>query len=203
MMRDITIPFTETHAITIDLKSVSLGEIKGGMVSLGAVDTGAASKLLSVARNNAGKVVYGVVSIERMMQQGITTYLFGIGYPCTPQRNFFVSNFLESSFIEFSAKKTIYVRILEELKLVPDKKSKEDSESKLRRIMNYRNAMAHGAMKVANGTVHLEYYQGESKRDTLNNEYWDKLESAFRDAFDLVRSFNDMISTRAGVIKKT
>ena len=127
-------------------------------------------------------------------------YLFGIGYPCTPQRNFFVSNFLESSFIEFSAKKTIYVRILEDLKAFPDKKLKEEVESKLRRVMNYRNAMAHGKMKVIDGAVHLEYYQGESKYDSLNDEYWTKLEAAFKDAYDLVTAYNDKISSQCGVI---
>ena len=203
-MRDITIPFTETHAISIDLKSISAEALlKGGMIPIGTADTGTGSKLLAVARSNAGKVVYGVVSIEGMMQQGIATYLFGVGYPCTPQRNFFVSNFLESSFIEFSAKKTIYVRILDDLKFFSDKKSREESESKLRRIMNFRNAIAHGKMKVVNGIVHLEYYQGESKNDTLNDEYWDRLESAFKDAFDLVTLYNRKISELRGVPGKS
>ena len=165
------------------------------MIPIGTADLGAGSKLLAVARDNAGKIIYGAVAIEGQMQQGIANHLFGIGYNCTPQRNFFVRNFLESSYLEFSAKLHIYMKVLEEIGDLSTNKEKEQFGSIFRKIMMYRNSMAHGKLKTVNGTVVIEYFQKDRITAVINEQYLAEIESAFVLAFNTVKLKNEKITS--------
>jgi len=193
-MREINIPLPETHSVSFALED--LGEKTGEreMLKAAIMRIQPGSGLLGIARNNAGKVVYAVVALEQSMGTGITTHMFGIGYPCTSQRNFFTTKILESSFLEFNAKREIYVQVLKEIGHIKSNKEMDRTNKVLRKVMSYRNSFAHGRMKVVNDCVVLEYYQGQARSDKLDEDYCSKLESAFGDAADLVKKGNQAIS---------
>jgi hypothetical protein len=201
-MRKINLPFNSTVSMTFKVFDLSKIQSDGKEISIGSIDVAADCELLEIARVNAGIIIYATSSLESQIQAGISDYLFGTAINCSKQRNFFSRNFMESSFIEFSAKMMIYLRVLTELGFVKDKKESLDVEKLLRAVMNYRNSIAHGKLKVVDNIVHVEYYKGEPRCDKMDESYLSTLEDAFHEAYKAITGFNEKITNLNNAVIK-
>jgi hypothetical protein len=100
------------------------------------------------------------------------------------QHDKFRAKILYTSWFNFNEKRKLVTDILNEG--ISSNKKKKELDELFRKIMNYRNALMHGKF-ISNGSKSiLEYYQGELKKDELNDDYWKKAKNYFEQALDII-----------------
>ena len=167
-----------------------------GIFPLGTMDANEANKTLEEVRVNVGIVIYSTTSIEQKMERLVADYLFGIMYGPNPYRQFFSNEIVQSSAFSYSFKKELVRKIAEAEGFVTGK-DKDGLSRSLKKIMDYRNAFAHGSYRYEQGTgVYVSYYQSEKKSDLLNDDYWTKLEEDFTVCNKIIDSIVNRISEK-------
>ena len=139
---------------------------------------------VDTAMENAKTVIFSTTQIEHDMESLISAYLFGQEYE--ESKSFFDNEILKTNFFTFSTKKRIVLSLIKKLILL-EGKNYSSLEQSLNRIMNYRNAFAHGEIvsSVAEGVI-LRYFSSEQKEDVLSDEYWTSLEETFKKGKELL-----------------
>lgn len=184
-MREITLPTTQTFSVSLNVdafRSALAGEAKHHGVPLGTVivDENAWSEI-ATARKNGGAILYATTSIEQKMEYMLLDYFMGPFIRHDPKRWMFEQEILKSTALSFSAKKELVVKIVNEDELLPGKK-KGNVQHHLKSIMEWRNAFAHGKLlhDTKNGCI-VEYYSGHKKKLHLSDEYWNEVETCFKE----------------------
>ena len=191
-MRAINLPITQTFSISwneamLDLsKAVDIGNGRS-QVSLGTVVDAQIIATVETARQNGGKILYATTSIEQTLESILLEYFMGPFVRHDDRRVMFEHEVLQSSALSYRAKKELVLKIINDANLL--KGSRKDAVQKqLKKIMEWRNAFAHG--KIQHDTkmgCFVRYYSGESKTITLNEQYWDEVEKAFRACVELLK----------------
>lgn len=71
-------------------------------------------------------------------------------------------------------------------------KKKNKLQSGLKRVMDWRNAFAHG--KVQHDSLHgclIKYYSGEPRTLKLTDDFWTELEEVFRLSSEFIKEASD------------
>lgn len=194
-MREISLPISRTISISFKSSDITPDKAVDGKILLGGISGKDAELEFIIAGNNAGKVIYATSSIENMMEDVIVKYLFGAGVPenMTKQRAFFRNFIIQSSGFSFSFKKTLFIQVVKENDLIAPR-DRSSLEGLLKRIMDYRNAFAHGDLIYNNsGIITVTYFQSELKCDGLTDAYWIRVEDDFKNCYSLVKSVVDGI----------
>jgi len=141
-------------------------------------------KLVETARENAKTVIFATTQIEHDIEGLILLYIFN--GECGKNRSFFENEILKTNFFTFSAKKRVVLSLIKNLELL-EGQSYSFLEQSLKKIMNYRNAFAHGEFTSSDTEgVILEYFSGEQKKDVLSDEYWKSVEETFKNGKELL-----------------
>ncbi len=144
------------------------------------------SKELVTLQKNGAEILYATINIENILENLLTVYLFGTRKIHNERRCFFENELLQSSYLSFAAKKAIGQKIIHRLNLLKGSQ-KNILESNLKKIMDWRNAFAHG--KLVND-VHegcfIQYFSGFSKELKLDDEFWVSVERCFSDTEELL-----------------
>jgi len=181
-VKEIDLPIQRVFSMPL---KVSFGGPSGDKMSINCSEGRAE---LSIAANNSGKIIYATSSIENMIEKFIINYLFGtvIGGNMSRQRSFFSNYIIQASSFQFSFKKSLFIQAVKDESLITRDKISE-IERLLKRVMDCRNAFAHGDFVYhSDGNVRNSYFLNGSKTDVLNDDYWSKLELDFRSAHSLV-----------------
>ena len=134
---------------------------------------------------NKIQVMNCFASIENYLNELITHEIIG-GY--SPERAKQIAKFnskiLHTSWFNFNEKRKMVIEILSREEM--SKTEKDNIDKSLRRIMSYRNSLAHGQFSTDGKTSKLDYYEGDAKEQILNDEYWLKVKTHFDYVFDLM-----------------
>lgn len=166
-------------------KAVDLGNGRRG-VPLGVMFDGGIASVMETARQNGAKVLYATTSIEQKVESILLEYFMGPFLGHDDRRVIFEHEVLQSSALSYKAKKDLVAKIIDyDSLLAGDKKSA--AQKNLKKIMDWRNAFAHG--KIQHDTKRgcfIAYYSGEPKTETLDDHYWDEVEKVFRECDNLL-----------------
>jgi hypothetical protein len=191
-MKKIALPIASTYSMTFDLQSVLSNGVVSTMpdgkqgIALGSIELKPLSEKLNQARENGGMVIWASISVEHTIEHIIVDYLFGPCLGVNKPRDFFISEIIRSSVMSYAVKKKLVSNIINELNLL-DGKQKPKLESGLKKIMEYRNAFAHGELSVdSTSGVNLKFYSGTTKAWKLDDNFWESLTADYQSANNLL-----------------
>jgi len=190
-MKNIELPITQTYSLSINPNSIDMSnavEMDNGqlMVPFGDIINESISATTETARANGGKVLYAATSIEQQLEGLLLHYFMGPFVTHDSPRTMFEREILQSSALSYSSKKELVSKIVNGNDLLKGKK-KNKLQGALKKIMEWRNAFAHG--KVQHDNVKgcfIKYYSGSVKQLKLTDEFWSNLETVFKECSELV-----------------
>lgn len=190
-MKEIALPLTQTFSLTLDThkvdtsQAVDLGDGRFG-VPLGNVIGPTIMEAMETARRNGGTVLYATTSLEQKMEDLLLRYFMGPFMGHENRRVMFEREILQSSALSFKAKKDLVVKVVNDAELLSGKR-KNSLQGHMKRVMDARNAFAHGTIQheTTRGCF-LKYYSGEPRTQTLSDDYWEGLEETYRKCDELL-----------------
>ncbi len=191
-MKDIELPITQSFSATIDTHNIDMSkavDIGNGVmgIPLGSVVDSEISAITEKARLNGGKVLYATTSIEQQMESILLRYFMGPFEAGSEKREIFEKEILQSSALSYSAKKHLVSKVVNTHSLL-NGKSKNKLQSYLKKIMEWRNAFAHGKVQHDNMCgCFIKHYSGGPKTLNLTDEFWEELEKTFKECSELLK----------------
>lgn len=138
------------------------------------------SEALEVIEKNGSELIAATVMLEDRMIEAVGKLLFLKGAESQLQRDFFAEEIIGTSDLSFAFKRRVLTRLLERTSAISDERITE-LKSGLNKIMEWRNAFAHGKIvHEHNGGFFLAYYSGGRKEISLNDDLFEKVEGTFR-----------------------
>jgi hypothetical protein len=200
-MKEITLPLIQTFSLTIDThaldftKTVDFGGGRRGIPLGNVVDTQAFEQM-RIARANGGKIVHAAIEIENQLGAVLLTYFMGPFVGRDERRDMFEREILQSSVLSYSAKKELFSKAVNSGGLLAGKK-KSAAQSHLKKIMEWRNAFAHGKIQHDNPTgCFVRFHSGEQRHIFLTDDYWDDVEETFGQCSKLLKEALDTLLER-------
>jgi len=196
-MHNIKLPIYNTLSLNIDPKNITkapISEINGIKVALlGRIDVTKQTEDIPIVRDNGAQIIYATVDIENKLESILSTYLFGPVLDVLEQRDFFVNELLQSSHLGFSAKKAIVQKLINKYNLL-EGKQKNILESNLKKILDWRNAFAHGNIgnDSRDGCL-IKYFSGSPKVQKLDDEFWAEIEKCFVDTDKILKEILEKV----------
>jgi hypothetical protein len=130
-------------------------------------------------------ILDSAISIENLLETIISHYFFDRNNPNNKEKaEKFKSLVLASEWCSFSSKRKLIIHIVNELLLLKGFE-KNDYENLLRKIMNYRNAFAHGEMSTNGEIVKLKFFEGAPKIITIDDTYLSEVEKDLNTCFKM------------------
>jgi hypothetical protein len=199
-MKEISLPISQTYSLTVDLQNLDISKaIDAGdgrlLVPLGTLSNEEFGKAVEVARQNGGKVLYASTSIEQKLEALLLEYFMGPFKGHSDRRVIFEREILQSSAFSYRTKKDLVAKLINELQLLSGKE-KNALGSLLKKVMEWRNAFAHGRIQhEARTGCFIKYYSGEPRTLALTDEYWDEVEGAFKECDALLDQAKKKLGT--------
>ncbi|MFA5825391.1 MAG: hypothetical protein WC825_05380 [Gallionellaceae bacterium] len=201
-MKEISLPITQTFSMTIDThnidmsKTVDLGDGRIG-VHVGTMSSIEVAPIMEVARKNGGHILYAATSIEQQLEGILMLYFMGPFIKHDDRRQVFEMEILQSSSMSYSAKKELVLKIVSDNNLL-DGEVKNQLQTQLKKIMEWRNAFAHGKMQYDNiAGCFIKHYSGRQQKLDLNDGYWEKVEQNFKECNASLKEVLDKLVCRA------
>lgn len=190
-MKKIDLPIIRrfaTQVLDIEEAHKKLASGKTTRIPLGTIDFGVSGKDLDQARVNGGLVIWSAICLEEKLESIITKFVFSSLEDVQEHkgRDFFSDRIIKDDHFSYALKKGLVVDIVNNESLL-ESREKDELSKALKDVMDYRNAFAHGdIMYEADKGCVLSYWKTGSKNDVLSEEYWEKLESGFKRAHELI-----------------
>ena len=174
-------------------KAVDMGD--GRLkVPLGNIIDEAKLSTAEAARRNGGKVLYATTSIEQKMEYILLDYFMGPFCGHNDKRVMFEAEILQSSALSYRAKKDLFTKVVNQSELLPGNK-RNVVQGHLKKIMEWRNAFAHGKIKHdTKAGCSVTYYSGHPRTLFLTDEYWDEVERCFKECDTLLNEAHEQLS---------
>ena len=138
------------------------------------------SNALDVIEKNGSELIAATVMLEDRMIEAVGKLLFPKGAEGQLQRDFFAEEIIGTPDFSFAFKRKVLTRLLERTNAI-DVERITELKSGLNKIMEWRNAFAHGRIiHEHNGGFFLAYYSGGRKEIVLDDDFFEKVESTFR-----------------------
>lgn len=149
---------------------------------------------LERAKDNGGKIIWSTIYVEQQLEEIILLYFMGPFSGPEKRRELFKSDLLQASFLQFHAKKQILLKIAATSKRSVKGKMKDKLNKGLSSIMKWRNAFAHGSLTLdaSNGVI-LTYYSGSQRKESLNNQFWETVESTFNSCSEMLEQLEETV----------
>jgi hypothetical protein len=142
------------------------------------VDLEVVGDLNEIARHNKAAVIECTLAIEANLEQLISYYFFGASHD---KKETFRSLILQSDWCTFAAKRKLVLQIVNERELCK-RAEKNEIDTMLRDVMRYRNAFTHGRFITDGKTFWLSYFEGQSQKQELTDDYLDRVGSTLHTA---------------------
>ena len=135
---------------------------------------------LATIEKNGSELIMAAVMLEDRMIEATSKLLFGRSAESSKPREFFVAEIMGTSDFSFAFKRRVFTRLLENTGVLDDPAIKE-LKAGLNKVMEWRNAFAHGkVLHEHNGGYLLQYYSGGVQELVLDNAFFDKVENTVR-----------------------
>ncbi len=136
---------------------------------------------IEAIEQNAYEILSAAVLLEDRMIEAVSLILFGALEENSNRKQFFVDEIIGTSDFSYSFKRRVFTRLLEASTLLSRGEVKK-LKSGLNKIMEWRNAFAHGQIiHEHSGGFLLGYYCGGPKEIILDNKYFETVELTIRD----------------------
>jgi hypothetical protein len=152
--------------------------------------------LCNQARANKANVIEGATTVEQELVAIIAHYFFGEKGAPVGMYDEFRETILETSWCTFDAKRRLVTSILKK-KGVAQEKDIKDYEQLLFNVIRYRNAFTHGEISSDGKDAFIEYYKDGRKRETLTDDYLEKVEKTLSNGYHHTHDF----AKKLGVVK--
>jgi hypothetical protein len=154
-------------------------QLDGGLPEVGSFGSPASNEI-AIIEKNGSELITATVMLEERMIEAVSTLLFGKAENGGVQRDFFVDEIMGTSDFSFAFKRRVFTRLLERTEKL-DAESIKELKAGLNRVMEWRNAFAHGkVLHEYNGGFALQYYSGGAKELVLDDAFFEKVESTVR-----------------------
>ena len=144
-------------------------------------------------RRASGRIISATSAIDQVIAEIIADTLFREG---KEQRELVFGSVLSSEWCSLAAKRKLLNIVIEQFQLL-DGPQKEELESNLKKITQYRNAFAHGTLTHNGETQELEYFEGTPRKAKLDDVYFEKLEIVFRRTWEVLKGIQEKIKITA------
>jgi hypothetical protein len=187
-MRRVDLPISRSFATrAIDLKKAveELASGKSKKIPIGSIDF-SCGKELDEARRNGGLIIWCAICLEQKLESIIARYVFPHSETNSDRgRQFFVSKIIKADIMTYGQKKSLVISLVNDEELLRGR-DKDTLSKVLKKVMDFRNAFAHGEIDYEEGSgCVLHYWTGSATRDILNDDYWKSIEACFKVAHDL------------------
>jgi len=197
-LKKINLRISQTYSTSLDLTAIPKQNVvqrEGHLeIHFPQMDFGAANQILQTVRENGSLVVYAATSIERQIDEILLNYFFGSTTKPNSRRDYFLQNILQSDALTYSFRRNLLTKVvnLQDL-LTGDQKNILDLN--LKNIMTWRNAFAHGTIHYdATLGARIIYFSGSPRTQELSDEFWDQVESCYRETNKLLTSILETLS---------
>lgn len=126
-------------------------------------------------RRTSGRIIAAASAIDQTIAEILLGTIFR---EVVEHRELVLGSVLNSDWCSFSAKRKMLSIAVEKFDLLHGKK-KSQLDACLKRVMQYRNAFAHGHLAHNVEVQELHYYEGGPIIKTLNDSYFEQLERDF------------------------
>jgi hypothetical protein len=152
---------------------------------------------LKNARLNGGTILWATVCLEQKIERIIVNNFMGPFEGHSEKRHLFENEVIGSASFQLSFKKHLLEKISNELRILSGKQ-RSKLQSALKRIISWRNAFAHGHMKlnVQHGAV-LCFYLGGHQAQLLDDGYWLSVENTFEECDRMLRELGNATTNSA------
>lgn len=134
------------------------------------------SEALAVIEKNGSELIAATVMLEDRMIEAVGKLLFPKGSDMQLQRDFFAEEVMGTSDFSFAFKRKVFTRLLERTDAL-DAGAIKELKAGLNKIMEWRNAFAHGKIvHEHNGGFVLFYYSGGRKELVLDDALFEQVE---------------------------
>ena len=127
-------------------------------------------------RKLAERIISGAAAIEELIIDIVSGTLL---VEVKQHRSLVVGSILKSDWCSFAAKRKLLALVVDEFKLLSGK-SKTELDEALRKVMQYRNAFAHGSLVHNIDTHELHYFESKPRVSRLDDAYFEELERVFQ-----------------------
>lgn len=135
---------------------------------------------LTAIEKNGAELITATVMLEDRMIEAVSKLLFGAGEDTCKMREFFVDEIIGTSGFSFAFKRRVFTRLLESTSAL-DATTIKELKAGLNKIMEWRNAFAHGkVLHDYNAGYILQYYSGGRQELVLNDAFFEMVESTLR-----------------------
>lgn len=187
-MKEINLPITvvfSTESIRIEDKSTKTLTI----------DLGYNNSILEIVRRNGGKLLYATSSLELDVDELIKTIFF-TSNSNNEKTEYFDRIILKSSDFSLGFKKKILINCISKFDLLKGK-DKDNFENSFTKVIDWRNAFAHGNLEFNNSQgALLHYFSGQTKTLEINDEFWDLVVGTFKTVKDLITKISQTINIK-------
>lgn len=166
-------------------------QLDGGSTKTSSSKVPPSDELLVIEKNGSDLITATVMLEERMIE-AVSKLLFRMDPEVKLQRDFFAEEIMGTSDFSFAFKRRVFTRLLERTETL-DAEAINDLKAGLNKIMEWRNAFAHGKLvHEHNGGFLLAYYNGGRKELALNDAFFEQVESTIRNC---LYQCNDVIQS--------
>ena len=135
---------------------------------------------LAIIEKNGSELITATVMLEDRMIEAVSKLLFGKVADVRDLREFFAAEIMGTSDFSFAFKRRVFTRILEHTGAL-DAPAIKELKAGLNKVMEWRNAFAHGkVLHEHNGGYLLQYYSGGTQRLVLDDAFFERVESTVR-----------------------
>lgn len=136
---------------------------------------------MEVIEKNRCEVLTAAIMMEDRMIEASSYILFGVDNENVDQRQFFVDEVMATSNFSYAFKRRVFTRMLEKFNILGQAEIKK-LRAGLNKIMEWRNAFAHGhVIHEKDGGFLLHYYSDGEKEIILDDEYFEMVELTIRE----------------------
>jgi hypothetical protein len=135
---------------------------------------------LATIEKNGSELITATVMLEDRMIEAVSKLLFGKANDARDRREFFVAEVMGTSDFSFAFKRRVFTRLLEHTGAL-DAPAIKELKAGLNKVMEWRNAFAHGKVLYEHGGGYLlQYYSGGAQQLVLDDVFFEKVESTVR-----------------------
>ena len=138
---------------------------------------------LAIIEKNGSELITAAVILEDRMIEAVSKLLFGTATETRKARDFFVEEVMGTSDFSYAFKRRVFTRLLESTGAL-DSGSIKELKAGLNKVMEWRNAFAHGKVLHEHSAGYvLQYYSGGRQELVLDDAFFERVESTLRNCF--------------------
>ena len=135
---------------------------------------------LAIIEKNGSELIMAAVMLEDRMIEAVGKLLFGADADARKAREFFAEEIMGTSDFSYAFKRRVFTRLLESTGAL-DPVGIKELKAGLSKIMEWRNAFAHGkVLHEHNAGYILQYYSGGRQELVLDDAFFEQVESTLR-----------------------